>query len=127
MTENQEPTDGPDDGTAQRALEGEVLTEKEYPDGVVRVPLADKHVHILPPDEWTSGAHQDLTEGRLEAWAEDCLAGADYDEVWAELNDGRGPKISQIEKMFEVWAELTGQSSGKSRNSRRFSRPGRSR
>jgi hypothetical protein len=125
MTEQQNTTP---DGTGDlAALEGEVLTEREYPDGTVQVALADKVVHILPPDEWTSGAHQDLTEGRLDAWAEDCLAGDDYDTVWSELNDGRGPKIRDIEAMFAAWTELTGQSAGKSRSSQRFSKRGRRR
>lgn len=110
----------------QAALEGEVIAEQDYPEGAVRVPLADKFVHVLPPDEWTSVAQQDLTEGRFEYWAADCLAGDDY-EVWSELNDGRGPKLGDIEKMFSAWSEATGQSAGKSRNSRRFSRTGRRR
>ncbi len=126
MSEQPETTsDAPVSDAA--ALEGEVLTEREYPDGVVRVPIGDRHVHLLPPDEWTSGAQQDLAEGRFDAWAEDCLAGGDFDEVWAEMNDGRGPKLGEIEKMFTAWSEVSGQSAGKSRNSLRLSRRGRRR
>lgn len=125
---SEQPETTPDPAvTDAAALEGEVLAEREYPAGVVRVPLGDGHVHVLPPDEWTSGAQQDLAEGRFDAWAEDCLAGDDFDEVWAEMNAGRGPKLGQVQAMFEVWGELTGQSSGKSRSSMRSSRRGRRR
>jgi hypothetical protein len=112
---------------AVEAIEGEVLTEREFPDGTVQVGLGDAQVHILPSDEWTSGAYQDLSEGKFDSWAEECLAGEDYEDVWLELNDGRGPKLREIEKMFEAWGELTGQSAGKSRNSARSSRRGRRR
>lgn len=104
------------------AVEGEVLAEREFPDGTVQVAVGDKVVHILPSDEWTSGAYQDLSEGRFEDWAQDCLAGDDYEEVWTELNDGRGPRLREIQDMFETWGELTGQSQGKSRGSNRYSR-----
>lgn len=111
----------------QAALETEAVAEQAYPDGVVEVPLGGKTVHVLPPDEWTSLAQQDLTSGRFEDWAQDCLAGDDYENVWAELNDGRGPKLGDIEKMFVAWQEITGQSAGKSRKLRLSSRNGRRR
>lgn len=101
------------------SLTAEVAAERDYPDGTIPVPLADTTVHVLPPEEWTSTAQQDLSSGRFNDWAADCLAGNDYNDVWLELNDGRGPKLGQIENMFSAWADLTGQQRGKSRELRK--------
>lgn len=95
------------------SLVAETKAEERYPDGTVAVPLAGTTVRILPPTEWTSSAQEDLSGGRFNSWAEDSLAGDDYADVWMELNNGRGPKMGEIQAMFEAWTELSGQDRGK--------------
>jgi len=92
---------------------------RDDPPGTVAAPLGDATVHILPADEWTADAQEDLTAGRFSGWAMDALAGDDFDEVWQAQNDGRGPKIGHINAMFDAWMKATGQTLGKSREQRR--------
>ncbi len=105
--------------------EADAATEApvEYPKGTVEVPLGDHVIHVLPVDSWRSSAQSALRTGDFDAWAELCLAGNDFDDVWAEV----APPLGGITAMFDVWAERTGQSAGKSRNSLRFSRRTRAR
>lgn len=97
------------------------------PEGTVAVPLGEDGplVRVLPVEEWSSSAQEDLSYGRFDSWAEDALARDDsrddYEEVWLEARDGRGPNVRMINEMFQSWRKATGQDTGKSRAVRRSS------
>lgn len=129
----QQPAEPP--GAHNDALRAEVATELDqpdpgYPDGAIAVRLEGEGgrfgvVHILPPDEWPSDANSAMHVGDYESWADGCLAGDDYEKVWADLR----PRMRNVNAMFEEYQRLTGQDQGKSvqsprslRNSARRSR-----
>lgn len=92
----------------------------------VAVPLGDDVVHVLPFKDWPSSAIRALREGDFDTWAEKCLASSeDHDdyETWAE----RDPTVAEVDEFFAAWEEATGENVGKSRASRRSSKPKRKR
>lgn len=124
---DQAPAEGP--GTPPTtnpvdALAAEVKAEQTAnPDGTTEAPLGDATVRITSPLDWRSSAHAALQRGDFEGWAELCLAGDDYENVWVPLD----PTLREINDMFEEWGRVTGQgSAGKSpsspRSLRRMSR-----
>lgn len=118
-------------GAVMAEMQAEVATEQEpadpeYPPGAVAVPLVGRDgtrdvIHILPGDQWTSegfSAMQPRPVPDYELWAEDCLAGDDYEQVWRRLR----PTMGGIAEMLEAFYEVTGMDAGKARTQQRFSR-----
>ena len=95
----------------------EPVAVSEIPDGAIAVPICGEIVHILDPASWFSSSMTALHQGDYDSWAEECLAPGDYANVWCQLNDGRGPRISEVTGAMEVYQRLTGQDLGKSRPS----------
>jgi hypothetical protein len=102
------------------AIEAEVDAET---DDTIEVPLCDTTVRVLPAGEWRSSAVRALRSGDYDSWAEECLAGDDYADVWQPLD----PVLNEVEAFFEAWKDATGQDAGKSRASRRSSKTKRKR
>lgn len=75
-------------------------------------------VRVLNPRDWFSSSMTALQTGDFDTWAEDGLAGDDYN-LWTGLNGGRGPRTRQIEAFFEEYGRRTGNDPGKSRALRR--------
>lgn len=102
--------------------------EEQPPPGCTAVKLGEHGtIRILPPEQWTSSAQGALRSGDFDGWAEQSVFAPDFEDVWCEANDGRGPYLGTINDMFDVWAKATGQRPGKSRTPGRFSRPSRMR
>lgn len=99
----------------------EDVPEEPIPQGALAVPIGDASegratvVYVIDRKKWPSSAVAALRGGDYETWAEECLA-RDVDfKAWLDLD----PRMGEIELMFEAYAELTGATPGKSRNSRR--------
>lgn len=104
------------------AIKAEVSAEAD-PSGVVRVPLYGDEgdpvtLRVLPARDWFADSMTCLQSGDFSGWAEDCLVGDDYD-LWCSVNDGRGPRNSQVEAFFDEYGRRSGNDSGKSRALRR--------
>ncbi len=97
-------------------MRAEVVAEN-IPDGAVAVPLCGEILHILDAREWFSSANNALNVGDFEGWAQECLAGDEYERLWCRMNDGRGPRLGEITDMFETYRTVTGNDPGKSRPS----------
>jgi hypothetical protein len=109
---------------ADEAIRGEVEREAsdgdgKYPPSAIPVPICGQIVHVLEPRDWYSSAVPALNTGDFDGWADAALAGDDYDTIWCQLNDGRGPLNREVEAFFEVYGRLTGAEPGKSRTLQR--------
>jgi hypothetical protein len=100
--------------TALEAVEAEVDAED---DDSVEVPLGDTTVRVKPTNEWRSSGVSAMRQGDYSAWAQVCLVEGDA-EVWDEID----PTMGECEAFFRAWGEITGQTPGKSRASRRSSK-----
>ncbi len=124
MPEDEEPT-------ALEAVVAEVDTEEEAPDGSVIVELRTKDgtVDITVPrsgswdvDAW---AAIDVNRNPIPAyneWAKLVLSDKDW-EAWRDLR----PNMDEANDFFGRWAELSGETAGKSRPSSRSLRRARRR
>ncbi len=115
-----EPAAGQQDAYA--AMQAEVARETappdpDVPDNATLVLLCGQPVHILDPQEWFSAANTALRMGDWDSWAEMCLTGDEYQTVWCRLNGGNGPRRREIEDMFVLYHQVTGQDVGKAPSS----------
>jgi hypothetical protein len=99
--------------TALEAVEAEV----DAGDDSVEVSLGDTTVRVKPTGEWRSSGVAAMRQGDYSTWAHTCLVDGDA-EVWDEID----PTMDECAAFFEAWGEITGQTSGKSRASRRSSK-----
>ena len=102
---------------ATAALLAEVVAEGLG--DVTPAPIAGQVVRVKNPRDWYTAAMSALQVGDFEAWAEDALAGDDYDKVWCQVNSGRGPTNGDVEDFFDAYRQATGADPGKSRDLRR--------
>lgn len=72
--------------------------------------LAGQPVRILPMDDWPSSGRRAFGEARYDEWAEKCLAGDDYVNVWSVVD----PTLKQMGPFFKSWEKQTGQDMGES-------------
>ena len=101
----------------------EQVDAEAIPPGSFRIPLATTEVYVLPRNRWRSSALTALNQGRFDEWAESCLAREIDVDAWMDVD----PTIEQVEDFFLAFTEATGQSAGKSRESRRSLMRGRRR
>ncbi len=125
------PVERPRDPLGQHVadLRAEVAVERQrdqvddpdqiYPDGAIAVPLVTPKgrfvVHVLDPQDWPSDANSSMHIGDYESWADGCLAGDDYENVWRVAQ----PRMRDVGAMMDTLRELSGQDSGKSLSSPR--------
>jgi hypothetical protein len=107
---------------AIRAVEAEA---DEAPEGsYVDLVTEDGTVELLvpPAGKWKSRAQTFLGQGMFDAWAQITLSTEDF-KAWRDLD----PTLDEVTAFMESWQEKAGQSLGKSRASRRSSKPTRKR
>jgi hypothetical protein len=79
-------------------------------------------VTVPPPGKWRTRANRALREGDFDSWAELVLSAEDFDS-WIEAD----PTNDDVEAFFKAWADVTGESRGKSSTSAASSRSTRRR
>lgn len=104
------------------AMQAEVARETadadpDVPENAALVLLCGQPVHVIDPQEWFSAANTAMRMGDWDSWAEMCLAGNEYQTVWCRLNGGNGPRRREIEDMFVMYHQVTGQDVGKAPSS----------
>lgn len=94
------------------AIQAEVLAGDEP----VLVLLDGTSIYVKPVKQWRTSGLRALREGDFDKWAETCLV-EDSVETWTEID----PTIGDVEIFFQHWAEMSGQTVGKSPASPRSS------
>jgi len=84
--------------------------EMESIHDAITADLAGHPVRILPMDDWPSSGRRAFGEARYDEWAEKCLAGDDYQNVWAKVD----PSLKQMGPFFTSWEKQSGQDVGES-------------
>lgn len=96
---------------ALEAVQAEAATDAA---DVVRVPLGDDEVEVLPVGQWRSRGLRAMRDADFETWAETCCTPAGH-ATWVAAD----PTLDECEQFFTDWKRLTGQDPGKSRSSSR--------
>jgi len=98
---------------------------KEPPEGTVTVHLCVENgepggepVRILPARMWRGTAMRALNSGDFDRWAELCLFGDDYMDVWHDLD----PTNEEMMAFAREYRKVAGESLGQSRAVRRSAR-----
>lgn len=131
MHEDDETTEAYEDLQAEVRAETGIPVDDTAPDiddeiepiappGTIAVELGEggPTIRILPYTDWSSRSISAVRAGDFESWAQDCLAGWDFD-IWLEHRDNKGPTFADIQYAMDQWQERGGQSAGKSRRERR--------
>ncbi|GAA2636910.1 hypothetical protein GCM10010399_82550 [Dactylosporangium fulvum] len=86
------------------ALRAEVAAEPDAADEIEIVPFADTAVRVKHFLDWPASADDDLSFGRVTAWASKILAGDDFAKVWVKVD----PTNRQVIAFFADLEKVTG-------------------